>query len=100
MNTVERRSKKGFTIAELIIALSILVIISAMVAVIFRATQQSFTNARAFQHVIDLARQTMFRIHNELAAVYKERSGIINFVGVDAMGSHIKANSTAERVSS
>jgi len=62
INLYSIRKKKAFTIAEMLIALSILVIISAMVAVIFRATQQSFTNARAFQDVIELARQTIFRI--------------------------------------
>ena len=81
------RKRNGFTLTEMLIALMILVIISSMVTVIFRATQQSFTNARAFQHVIDLARQTIFRIHNELASVYIERSGMINLVpGLSLLG--------------
>jgi len=93
-----QKKNKGFSVAELIIAFTILVIVSSMVAVIFRSTQQSFLNAKAFQHVIDLARQTVMRIHNNLQATYVESTGIINFVGIDAAGTQIKLNSESDEV--
>jgi type II secretory pathway pseudopilin PulG len=92
------RNKKGFSVAELIIAFTILIIVTSMVAIIFRSTQRSFLNAKAFQHVIDLARQTVMRMHSTLQATYVESTGIINFVGIDASGTHIKANSQEDEV--
>ncbi len=94
----KKKNNKGFSLAELLIALTILVIVSSMVAVIFRSTQQSFMNAKAFQHVIDLARQTVMRMHTNLKATYVETTGIINFVGVDASGATFKANTQADEV--
>ena len=81
-----KRSLTGFTVVELLIALSILIIIGTMTAVIFRSTQQSFINAKAFQHVIDLARRTVIRIHDELQATFIDVSGLVPFVGIDAGG--------------
>ena len=93
-----KRSLTGFTVVELLIALSILIIIGTMTAVIFRSTQQSFINAKAFQHVIDLARRTVIRIHDELQATFIDVSGLVPFVGIDAGGDYIKVNSQEDEV--
>jgi type II secretory pathway pseudopilin PulG len=94
----KKHKNRGFSVAELLIALSILIIVSAMVAVIFRSTQQSFLDAKAFQHVIDLARQTVMRMQNNLKATFVETTGIINFVGIDASQSRFKPNSAEDEV--
>jgi len=94
----KKKNNKGFSLAELLIALAILVIVSSMVAVIFRSTQKSFLNAKAFQHVIDLARQTVMRMHSNMKATFVEPTGIINFVGIDASGTPFKANSQGDEV--
>ncbi len=88
----------GFTIIELMIALMILVIVAGMTGVIFRATQKSFLNARAFQHVLNVARLTTMRIQNELKGTFVRSSGIINFVGIDSAGTKIKSNSASDEV--
>ena len=95
---VWKRSLTGFTVVELLIALSILIIIGSMTAVIFRSTQQSFVNAKAFQHVIDLARRTVIRIHDELQATFIDVSGLVPFVGIDATGDYIKTDSQEDEV--
>jgi len=95
---MKNRTHRGFTITEMIIALTILIIISTMIAVIFRSTQQSFVNAKAFQHVIDLARQTVFRMHNEIKATYITTAGRTDFIGIDAAGTHIKADSIEDEM--
>ena len=79
-----KKNNKAFTVIELVIAIAIFVIVGAMTAVIFRSTQQSFINAKAFQHVIDLARQTVVRMHGEIQSSFTESSGLINFVGTDS----------------
>ena len=89
-------SSKGFTMTELIIALFILTIVGAMTTVIFRSTQQSFTNARAFQHVIDLARQSVERMQSEMKAAFVATSGLVNMVGIDSTGTKLKADSVAD----
>jgi len=93
-----KHMNKGFTIIELLIALSIFIIVSIMTAVIFRSTQQSFTNARAFQHVLDLARQTVVRMHSEIKATFIAESQLISFLGIDAAGSHLKAASQEDEL--
>lgn len=85
--------KKGFTVVEIVIALMILTVVGVMTAIIFRSTQQSFTNAKAFQHVIDLARQSVVRIQNELKATFIDSSGLVAFVGVDSGDSKVKGDS-------
>ncbi len=96
--TTKGKERAGFTVVELIIALSILIIIGTMTAVIFRSTQQSFINAKAFQHVIDLARQTVIRIHDELQATFIDVSGLVPFVGIDATGERIKADTQEDEI--
>jgi prepilin-type N-terminal cleavage/methylation domain-containing protein len=93
-----RKKNKGFSLAELMISITILVIVSVMVAVIFRSTQSSFMNARAFQHVIDLARTTVTRMQNNIKAMYVDSTGIISLVGIDATGTKIKTNSQADEI--
>ncbi|MBU1862454.1 MAG: type II secretion system GspH family protein [Candidatus Omnitrophica bacterium] len=95
---VKKRSLTGFTIVELIIVLSILVILTSMTAVIFRATQKSFTDARAFQHVINLARQAVLRMHDEIKATFIDFSQLANFVGIDETGPQIKGNSQSDEI--
>lgn len=94
----QKRSHKGFTVVELLIALMIFVIVGAMTAVIFRATQQSFVKAKAFQHVIDIARQVVMRMHNEIQATFIDASGRPCLVGIDASGTRLKADSVADEL--
>jgi type II secretory pathway pseudopilin PulG len=94
----KKRSDHGFSVAELVISIAILVIISTMVAVIFRSTQQSFVKAKAFQQMIDLARQTVMRMQNDLKATFIERTGMIHFVGIDASQAKIKPDSHADEI--
>lgn len=88
--------KKGFTVVELVIAIAILVIVGAMTSVIFRATQQSFINAKAFQHIVSLARQTVARMHNEIQSMYIGQSGLVQLVGIDEGGTHFKVDAEAD----
>lgn len=98
MSTKKKSGNKGFSVAELVIAFMILIIVSTMVAVVFRSTQQSFAKAKAFQHVIDLARQTVVRIQSNLKATYIERGGMIHFVGIDSAQTTLKTNSQGDEV--
>lgn len=88
----ERKKNSGFTVIELVIALTIFVIVGAMTTIIFRSTQQSFINAKAFQHVIDLARDTVVRMHSEIQGAFIDPSGLCSFVGIDSIEVKIKGS--------
>ena len=90
--------KKGFTIIEVLISLAILAIVGVMVGVIFRATQKSFLDSKAFQHVLDLARESVVRMTSEIQETYVDSRGIVNFVGVDSNASITKLNSSGDEV--
>ena len=93
-----RGEKRGFTVVEMLIALTLLLIIGSMTALIFRSTQESFINAKAFQHIIDLARQTVMRMHNEIKATFIDSAGKANLVGIDAAGAPLKTDSQEDEI--
>jgi len=97
-NHLRTKKKRGFTVVEMLIALTLLLIIGSMTAIIFRSTQESFINAKAFQHIIDLARQTVVRMHNEIKATFIDSAGRANLIGIDASGVPLKIDSQEDEI--
>ncbi len=96
---MRRRNNKGFTLLELIIAISILVVVLAMVTVIFRATQESFANAMALQKVIDTSRRVIERMHNEISTAFFDEQGRTGLLGIDGeTGTRIKTQSDGDEI--
>lgn len=94
----KRSNQKGFTLAELMIAVSILIILVGMLAVIFRATQESFTQASAMQKVFDTSRNVIGRMHDELSAAFFGPIGRTGLYGVDSGDPKLKTGSVGDEV--
>lgn len=97
-NSMKMRGRKGFTIVELMISISILLILFAMLAVIFKATQESFSKANALQDVINTSRIIIERMHNEISAAFFDPQGRASLIGADEVTGRLKAGSIADEL--
>ncbi|MFC1809735.1 PilW family protein, partial [Candidatus Omnitrophota bacterium] len=95
---MRRRKQKGFTLVELMISISILLILFSMLVIIFKATQESFIKATALQDVIDTSRVIIERMHNEISAAFFDPQGKASLVGLDDISGRLKTNSSGDEL--
>ena len=91
-----KRKQKGFTLVEVVISLSILVILISMLGTVFKATQDSFRKASSLQNVIDTSREIIQRMKFELGTAFFDMTGKTNLLGVDSAGATIKSGAGDE----
>lgn len=91
-------NKKGFTLIELMLSVSILIILFSMLTVIFKATQDSFMQASAWQNVVDTSRSIIERMHNEISAAFFDPQGKTSLVGIDAADAKLKTGSRQDEI--
>lgn len=88
----------GFTLVEMMIALSIFLILMSMLVVVFKATQEGFVRASALQKVFDTSRVIIERMHDEIRATFFDEQGRTSFLGIPAGGTHLKSDSIGDEV--
>ncbi len=95
---MKSEGQRGFTLVELMISVSIMIILFSMLIVIFKATQESFIKANALQDVINTSRIIIERMHAEISAAFFDEQGKASLVGLDETTGRMKNRSAGDEL--